>query len=304
MPTQGKSLQEPRSHHLALTQWRTSYHPSRVLPIMDHSLNNDRAKKNRIWGFLRRKNNQSKPHVGTSRTSTMPIHLPTKHIPDSSVSAMPKDKPIGAVPESSGPKERFSERFIPGSQLIFDEPEAIPDSTPGESAVQSPDVSIHRHPSHRDDQITTRKRPLGAEGKTSVNPARKTSKSVSGSEKIELAIDDLNKSIVRLYKISALLQGTLQPEDPSQEPDLKPLDSRTVDEGIARVATVTQQLIADNKRVKEERTAQRGLYPATERFLRTTGYVISPVLKTFLKVVVHASAVNAHFCGGLCRFQF
>lgn len=269
---------------------------------MDHNPINDRAKKKRIFGFLRRKDNDRKHTY--SRTATMPIHLPTKDIPDSSVSAALKDEPTGTVPESSGTKEQISERFFPGSQLLFDEPKIIPDSTPGESTVQPPDVPIHRHASHRDDPITTSKRPLGAEGKTWVNPTRKTSKSVSGSTKIELAIENLNKSIVRLYKISALLQGTLQPEDSSQEPDLKPLDSRTVDEGITRVATVTQQLIADHKRVKEERTAQRGLYPATEKFLRTTGYVVSPILKTFLKVVVHASAVSAQFCRGLCRFQF
>jgi hypothetical protein len=136
-------------------------------------------------------------------------------------------------------------------------------------------------------------------------PSRKLSHFAEGNrktekdhDKLEESIAKLNRSVTQLYKTIALLQGDLQPEDWSKQPNLKPLDVQNLDEGTQLVATVTQQLIAKHKRVKEEKDAQKGLLVATERFLKTTGYVISPALKTFLKVVVQGAAVLYFSCHG------
>jgi hypothetical protein len=109
--------------------------------------------------------------------------------------------------------------------------------------------------------------------------------------KVQEAVNKLNNSVIRLYKTSALIKGDLKPEEWSNKPVLEHLGVRTLDESIELVATVTQQLIADINQAKMDRKSQKGLMVSTERFLKTTCFVISPALKNFLKVVVQGSAV-------------
>ena len=111
------------------------------------------------------------------------------------------------------------------------------------------------------------------------------------SAKVNAAIGKLNQAIIRLYKTSAVLRGGLKPENWSNAADLDFLTARNLDEEVQRVATVTQQLITEQKRIKGEQSSQQGLMVATERFLGATGRLISPALKSFLKVVLQGSAV-------------
>ena len=129
------------------------------------------------------------------------------------------------------------------------------------------------------------------------HPLRKSSlQAASGQagkerDKLVQGIEKLNRSVIQLYKTTGLLRGDIKPEDWDKEPSLKLLDVQTLSEGIQQVATITQQLIAEHKRAKDGRKAQKGLLATTERFLKTTGFIISPALKSFLTVMVQSAAV-------------
>jgi hypothetical protein len=176
----------------------------------------------------------------------------------------------------------------------------------GASARDSPKVSDaakdgHNIATNSDNQIVTPLPPSIAEPIYEMKPPlRKSSISAAASgtskesnKRLKEAIDKLNNAVIRLYKASALLRGDLKQEDLSKDLNLPPLNVHTLDERISEAETITKQLIAEFKRAKEERKAQKGFLVAIEKFLKTTSYVVSPALKSFLKVAVQGSAVTS-----------
>ena len=125
-------------------------------------------------------------------------------------------------------------------------PETIPNSPPASKAQEegkghesSADTSKIR-PTTTSQKELPQNRRLPPSRKLSLPPGgiRRTGKE---QDQLHEAIDKLNRSVVQLYKITAVLQGNLKPEEWSKVPNLNTLNVETLDEGIKLVATVTQQ---------------------------------------------------------------
>jgi hypothetical protein len=164
-------------------------------------------------------------------------------------------------------------------------------------APEKTKAPLNRIPTAKGDQASTSRTLQDAKSKTEDSLSLTKSPTGAGGTfkdpdgKVEEAIKKLNSSVKRLYKTTAMLRGELKPEDWTKEPNLKALDVHSLDEGISRVAAVTQQFISSHKLAKEERKSQKSFVLATEKFLKTTGFFLSPALKSFLKVAIQASAV-------------
>jgi hypothetical protein len=121
------------------------------------------------------------------------------------------------------------------------------------------------------------------------------SPTISGdlSPPIKSAIEQLNVSVQRLHMTTGLLDGTVKEEQWGNDVAIKAIQIEHLDAGIQEIGDVIERLISQEIQNKRVQNSREGFLPATERFLRSVGQTISPMLKNFLIVAIQGSAVES-----------
>jgi hypothetical protein len=145
--------------------------------------------------------------------------------------------------------------------------------------------------------------PLSTRKPTGHGPFHEPPRIMDTADHTTQAVTQLNSAVIRLHKTCALLTDQLNPRDLSTvQLNLPSLDVDSLDTAISNVQSFTQQLLAERRRVRAEGIRRNPGLLAIEKFLKTTCYIVTPALKSFLAVAVQGSAVSS--CSRSCLPYF
>src|SRR5271154_3944507 len=105
---------------------------------------------------------------------------------------------------------------------------------------------------------------------------------INPASPIDLAIERLNTSITRLFRVNGVLDSEFNSSSKIDDGPSSELNIALIDSEIEKISQLTDHLLAKEKSTKDLEDSHQGILPATARFVKTACQAVAPAAKNIL----------------------